>query len=571
MKWGVKIPLRDGVQLHANLYLPETSGASAPTIFTLTPYVAQRYHEQGLYFASHGYAFLCVDVRGRGNSEGEFRPLIQEAHDGYDVVEWLARQPFCNGKVAMWGASYMGYLQWATAKEFPPHLCAIVPGASPYVGLDFPMRGNIFSTYVMQWLTLVSGRTQQDQIFSNAAFWREQYLRWFESGTSFDTLDDLLGNPSPVFREWVRHPHQDDYWDRYNPTAEQYSRISLPILSITGIYDADQPGALMHYRQHVTHCSQEARDRHYLVIGPWDHVGTRAPQAEFCGMSLGPASVLDTARLNLDWYTWWLRGGEKPAFLRKNVAYYVLGAEEWRYADSLDGVTAQHRRLHLDSGGSASEIFRAGSLGPEYGTGQPDRFVHDPTYRGLAEAEAALTDPLALRPTFPTDNVRDQTHVLANDGRQLVYHSAPFEHETDVAGFFRLSAWIAIDQPDIDLRATVYEIGMDGSSWMLTSDCLRARYRESLRAAKPVVTDVPLRYDFERFTFGARRVAKGSRLRLVVSALHSIYYERNCNSGATVAASSLCDARSVNVSLFHDAAHPSALDVPLAAVDSSQA
>ncbi len=146
-QWGVKIPLRDGVKLNATVYTPREQKAPAPCVFTLTPYISQSYHDRGIYFASHGYPFLTVDVRGRGNSEGQFRPLLQEAPDGHDVVEWLAQQPYCNGKVTMWGGSYAGYDQWVTAKEFPPHLATIVPVASPYAGIDFPMRGNIASPY----------------------------------------------------------------------------------------------------------------------------------------------------------------------------------------------------------------------------------------------------------------------------------------------------------------------------------------------------------------------------------------------------------------------------------------
>jgi len=104
-QWGVKIPLRDGVQLNATLYKPAGLPGPRPCLFTLTPYIAQSYHDRGMYFAAHGYPFLTVDVRGRGNSEGSFRPLIQEAKDGYDIVEWLAKQPYCNGKISMWGGS----------------------------------------------------------------------------------------------------------------------------------------------------------------------------------------------------------------------------------------------------------------------------------------------------------------------------------------------------------------------------------------------------------------------------------------------------------------------------------
>jgi putative CocE/NonD family hydrolase len=564
MQWGVKIPLRDGVHLNATLYLPNGPTTPSPSIFTLTPYVGQTSHDQGVYFAAHGYPFLTVDVRGRGNSEGDFRPLIQEASDGYDVVEWLAQQPYCNGQVTMWGGSYTGYDQWVTAKECPPHLATIVPTASAYLGVDFPIRNNISSPYLMQWLTLVSGRTLQDRIFwNNERFWRGRYRQWLESGTPFKTLDTFLGNPSPIFQEWIAHPQQDAYWDRYNPTANDYSRICLLILTITGIYDSDQPGALRHYREHLKHSSAEIRARHYLVIGPWDHAGTRAPQAEFCGIKVGPAGLLDLGKLHLEWYAWTMQGGAKPEFLQKNVAYYVMGADKWRYADTLETITAEHRRFYLDSAGSASRVFASGILGNEAGTGDADRYVYDPRDTGTAEVEAASTDPLSLRPTFPTDNVRDQTLVFANEGKQLLYHSAPFESDAEISGFFKLTAWIAIDQPDTDFRATAYEIGLDGSSILLTTDCIRARYREGLREPKLIHTADPLRYDFECFTFVSRQIGKGSRLRLVIGPINSIYFEKNYNSGGIVSEETMNDARSVTVRLFHDESHPSALYVPL--------
>src|SRR5262249_15462903 len=159
-------------------YRPKDQGKPAPCVFTLTPYIAQSYSDRGIYFAAHGYPYLTIDVRGRGNSEGEFNPTIQEAHDGYDIVEWLAQQPYCNGKVAMWGGSYAGEDQWDVAKELPPHLATIVPAAAAQSGADFPMRNNIKYPYESHWLALTSGHTSQDKLFGNEDFWRGKYKEW---------------------------------------------------------------------------------------------------------------------------------------------------------------------------------------------------------------------------------------------------------------------------------------------------------------------------------------------------------------------------------------------------------
>jgi putative CocE/NonD family hydrolase len=507
-----------------------------------------------MYFAAHGYPFLTVDVRGRGNSQGEFRPLIQEAHDGYDVVEWLAKQPYCNGKVAMWGGSYAGYDQWVTATQFPPHLATIVPAAAPYAGVDFPFRNNIFYTYDAQWLALTNGRAAQTSLFGDDPFWKAKFRRWLEAGESFNSLGgDVLGDRVGTLQEWVAHPYPDDYWDQYNPTSEQYAKLTLPILTITGSYDDDQPGALAHYKEYMRNTSAEGRARHYLIIGPWDHAGTRTPDAHVGGLTFGSASLVDLPKLHLEWFAWTMQGGPKPAFLEKPVAYYVMLADRWRYADSLESVTASMQPYYLDSKQNATDVLEGGLLQPQAGSGAADHFLYDPRDTSLAQVEYG-EDPSSLT---------DQRMVYAQRGHEMVYHTAPLEKDTEVSGFFKLSAWIAIDQPDVDLQARVFEIAPDGGSVALSSDLMRARYREGLREPKPVRTKGALRYDFERFTFVSRMIRKGSRLRLVISPVNSIFSEKNYNSEGVVAQETVRDARAVNVTLVHDRGHPSVLWVPV--------
>jgi len=556
--WHVKIPMRDGIQLSATVYTP-SDRPPAPAVVTLTPYTCDQYHQRGVEFAAAGLPFVIVDVRGRGNSEGTFRPFTQEANDASDVVEWLARQPYCNGKVAMWGGSYGGYAQWAAAKELPPHLATIVPVAAPYLGVDFPMRNNIFHPYLMRWLTLTSGRTAQRNIFSDDAFWSAQYRGWHESGRSFRELDSTLGNPSPTFHEWLSHPEPDAYWDAHNPRPEQYARLQLPILTITGSYDDDQPGALEHYRQHMRNAAPTDRMNHYLIIGPWDHAGTRTPQLEFGGVAVGRESLLDLNKLHLEWYAWTMERGPRPEFLEKRVAYYVMGAETWRYVDTLEQVTASQRPYFLDSAGNADDVFAAGYLSEVAGTGEPDTYRYDPrdTHGLEVQAEANACG----------SSLVDQSVTLALRGKALVYHSAPFEADTEVSGFFRLQAWIAIDRPDTDLYVSVHEIGLDGGSVRLSTDAIRARYRQGLRTPELIGTTAPLRYDFDRFTFVSRQIKRGHRLRLVIAPIgrliEATFVQKNCNAGGVVAEESADDALPVTVSLFHDNAHPSVLHVPL--------
>lgn len=559
VRWNVRVPMRDGVHLDATVYAPRDQKTPAPCIFTLTPYMADTNHERGMYFAAQGLPFLTIDDRGRGNSEGAFHHYRPDARDGYDIVEWLAAQPYCNGKVGMWGGSYSGYNQWAVAKEAPPHLATIVPAAAVYPGLDFPFRGSIYYPFAMQWITMTSGRTARTSVFGDRAFWTEKNREWFEGGLPFSALDAVVGNPSPVFQEWLRHPHPDAYWDALTPTTAQYGRIRHPVLTITGSYDADQQGALAYYRQHVSHATPEARDRHYLVIGPWDHQGTRTPSAEFGGLKLSEASLVDLPKLHVDWYRWTMQDGPKPEFLRALVAYYVIGAERWRYASSLQAITATRRPYFLQSDGSASDVFASGTMSASGSArGQPDRYLYDPRDIGSDRDSSPVWDYLL-----------DQRTIYQSAGKQLVYHTAPFDADTELSGFFKLDAWLSIDQPDTDFGVSVYEIAQDGSSMLLTSDQIRARYRENERAPKLVRTTEPLLYTFDRFTFISRQIRKGSRLRLVIAPINSMYSEKNYNSGKSVSSESVQDARTVRVTLYHDEAHPSSLYVPIAQAQSA--
>jgi uncharacterized protein len=556
--WGAKVATRDGTLLNATIYLPGGPRPPGVCILAMTPYVADVYHAEGTYFAGHGLPFVVVDVRGRGNSEGTFRPGIQEAEDGFDLVEWLAAQPYCNGEVALFGGSYSAYAQWATAKEFPPHLATIVPIAATFYGLHVPMRNNVFYPERLRWLLLTQGHTHRGRLYADDAFWAGVCRSWRDSGRPFRELDSIAENPSALFQEWLSHPEPDAYWDEYNPSAADYSRLAIPILTITGCYDVDQPGALEHYKRHVASAAAEARARHFLIIGPWNHSAAQLPRAEFGGMRFGPESVIDIRKLHLEWYAWIARGAPRPKFLRRNVAYYVMGAEKWRYADTLAGVTSRHQPLFLTSNGTANDVFHSGALSAISANGPADRYTYDP------RAPSALEDDADSR--ADAQLLLDQSLTLALRGRHLVYHSDPLERNTEISGFARLEAWISIDCPDTDLHVSLHEVCEDGVVLFLTSDVLRARYREDTRRPRLIGTSAPLHYTFDSFTFVSRELRRGHRLRLVIAPVGRIdmaFVQRNHNTGGVVADEARESGRPVTVSLFHDEAHPSALYVPL--------
>jgi putative CocE/NonD family hydrolase len=557
-RWGLRIPLRDGVHLGGTLYLPAEQGTPGPAICTLTPYIAQTYHDVGRAFAAAGYPFLAIDVRGRGNSEGLFRPGIQEGPDGHDAVQWIGAQPWCDGRAAMWGGSYSGHLQWATARERPAALAAIAPVASLYWGHDFPARGHMAAPYLMQWLSFTHGRALQDDIFWDKTYWAERFLAFYRSGRPFAELDRFLGLPSEIFQDWIARGATPGAWDAYNPRQVDYDALDLPVLSITGAYDGDQPGVLRHYREHLAGDPEGRRRRHQLVIGPWDHAGTRAPKAGFCGLSFGDASLVDLIDLHRSWYDWVLKDGPRPDFLADDMVYYVAGAEVWRNAPSLEAATERRQTLYLAADAEPTDVFRSGRLVEEPGAGLAfSEFIHDPADESLAALEAQIDHT----------SKSDQRLQLAASGKQFVFHSAPVDHALTIAGFFRLLAWLSIDQADMDFRVSVHAIMPDGAAIQLAFDTMRARYREGVGAEQLMECEEPLAFDFSGFFFVARTLPKGSRLRLVINCVNSIYAQRNRGSGKPVPEEGAADARPVRVRLYHDAEYPSRLEMPIAAED----
>jgi hypothetical protein len=271
------------------------------------------------------------------------------------------------------------------------------------------------------------------------------------------------------------------------------------------------------------------------------------------GLKFADASVLDLNNLHAEWYAWTMKSGAKPAFLKKRVAYYVMGAEEWKYADSLETIANGSLSLYLASNGSAADIFHSGSLAAEKSAGSPlDSWTYDPLDNRPGDVEPVEN------PSYLTN----QLGVANLFGEGAIYHGEPFAAQTEVTGFVKLTLWLTIDVPDTDLDADLYEILPDGTSIALTGATMRARYRNSLREAKPVPAGRAEQYVFDNFTFFSRRIEKGSRLRLVVHSLNSPSTEKNYNSGGVVAKETAKDARTAHIQLLHDGEHASVLELP---------
>ena len=549
------VPMRDGVKLAATIWRPADQKKPLPVVLVLTPYISDETQDRAVKFAENGYVYVSVDVRGRGTSEGKFMPLYGNGPDGADLIAWLAKQPWCDGRVVTRGGSYRGMDQWQILAQHPAHLAAAVPTAAVYPGWDYPQPKGIFLSYAAQWLALTSGQTGQDSLFGDRKYWQSRFVDAYEHNQPFHQLADLAGTNRAAFLEWLDHPSYDGYWAHYNPKPEDYKSIDIPILTITGYFDGDQPGALRYYREFMANASANAKQHFYLLVGPWDHPGTRHPQEKLGGLTFDKKSVLDIDQLHVDFFNWVLKGGKRPVILSHRVNYYVMGADEWRHADSLDDLSDHALRLYLSSPDSdAHDGFHAGFLTTTRPGEQPaDMFTDDPLK--LLPADDLLKDQ-------PDDYLVHSAEPFKTD--RLVYVSERLPESITLAGAMQLLANISLDTPDGDVGAEVDAILPDGRTLVLGQDMVRARFRHGMDNPRFATPNAIEPWRFDEFYFTVRELPKGTRLRVVLAPLNVPDLQKNYNSGGRIGYETARDARIATFSVHLDPRHPSYLELPLA-------
>lgn len=550
------IPAPGGVSLAATIWKPADATEPLPSVLVLTPYVSDETHQRALKFARAGYAYVSVDVRGRGSSQGDYRPMWGHGPDGAAVADWVAGQPWSDGRIAMRGGSYRGMTQWQVMAAAPGRISAAIPTASAYPGHDFPNPDGILLSYAARWLAFTSGHTRNGNLFGDADHWTRRFVEHYRNHRPFAELAPLAGANEDVFLEWLQHPAYDDYWRAYNPKPAEYRAIDLPILTVTGYFDGDQPGAMRYYREHMEHGTASARERHYLLVGPWDHPGTRHPQREVGGLRFPENSILDMDQLQIDWLDWVLGEGERPALIEDRVNYYVMGdgADDWRHAPRLEAMADGTRKLYLSSpDGNPGSVVDSGRLTRQRPSSEPvDRYAYDP--REVKDRDVLMEDRSDRYLADPLD---------AHWEDVLVYHSEPLDEPLTVAGVMRFVGNIALDVPDTDIAAQVQAVLPDGKTLVLGVDAIRARFRNGPEADFPGPGEVES-YVFDGFYLTARRLPAGSRLRLVVFPLDSHHYLRNYNTGGELGLAPVRDARTANVSLQIGGERASYLELPLA-------
>jgi putative CocE/NonD family hydrolase len=542
-EFRVMIPMRDGVKLATDIWLPEAPGRY-PVLVSRTPYFIANFAlpQWARYFASQGYAVAVQDTRGRGDSEGKFQFFSAEGKDGFDTIEWLAAQEWSTGRVGMFGLSYLGTAQWLAARERPPHLACIVPSAAggrwfeevPYLG------GALFHGWALQFADLVStgpGQTTSGPEPDWARILAHRPLL---------TADSVLGRPLPLYHELLTHSTFDGYWERIHFSAADFRAIDIPTLSVTGWFDGNEPGALFYWRGLMANAPH--RDRHFLLVGPWRHPETfRGGSIKVGDSEFSAQSVIDTKAAHLAFFDWCVKRS-RSRYPGPRARIYLTGANQWRSLDRYPAPTVTPRKLYLGSRGRANSSGGDGSLGWQPpGDSPPDRFSFDPKRPVPDEFENWGLDRSAIQ-------TREDV---------LVYTSDPLPQPIDLIGSVVVDLQAASDARDTDFTAVLSDLGPDGRALKLgpAIGIRRARYRNGDQREELLTPGQVANFRIDLFDI-AHRFARGHRIRLEISSSAVPYFTPNQNTGNPVATDT--EWRVANQTVYHDRRRPSAITLPIA-------
>lgn len=537
IKRDVRIPMRDGITLSADLYKPHTADA-LPAIVMRTPYgkTSAEVHDRSCRWASRGYAVVMVDVRGRGDAEGEFTPYINEGVDGYDTIGWVAHQPWCNGHVGTAGGSYLARIQWLTALMKPPHLKAMISTVTPSDPfVEWPT--GVPTPHHLCWLYLTSGRVMQNV---DLVEWEQVYRH-----LPLVTMDECTGRIIPHWREEMEHTHLDGWWRRI-AYQERLHELDLPVLHISGWYDDEQVGTPLNYMK----MKKQEKNNQKLVMGPWPHQINRS--SRLGDLDFGPTALIDLDELQLAWFDRWLKQKANGVMDKPPVSIFVMGENRWRQEEDWPLPQTVWTPFFLGSGGRANSRFGDGTLTFEAPAADSpvDCYRYDP-----ADPVPFITDMVSHQIGGP-----DDYSAIERRDDVLVYDTEVLAEEVEVTGPIRVKLFASSSAPDTDFTAKLLDVRPNGFAQRLTDGMVRARFREGMD--RPSLLESHRVYEYEIDCWNTSHLfKKGHRIRLEISSSAFPKYDRNLNTGAPLGKTAEMVVASQTV--YHDAIHPSALILPV--------
>jgi len=517
----VLIPTPDGARIAALLVRQRHSdGARLTALLNFTIYARDDWAlADAVQMAGRGYVGVVAYTRGkgRGSSPGPVVPYLHDGRDAATVIDWLARQSWSDGRVGMFGGSYNGFTQWAAAKHRPAALKAMATNATNAPGIDTPMQGGVFQSFIYPWpFYTTNGKGLDDTTYQDRARWERLQRQWYRSGAPYRDLDRIDGTPDPIFDAWLDHPDYDRFWQRLIPYGRQFAAIDLPVLVQTGYYDPGMVGALYYLEQHYRY---RPNADHRLLVGPYHHTAMQSGVlASINGYQVDRVALLALQDVRLDWFDHVFRGAALPEVLSDRINFQVMGANTWRHVATLGAMATDQRRLYLSGTRDADGLlFSALPIGQAPPTLSVD-------FKDRRDAELALP-----RGAPDTRNA-------------LVFRTESLREPLEIDGLFQARLQLVTNKYDFDLEVSFYEETREGRYLDLASYLGRASYmkdrtrRQLLRPGQMQVLS------FQSQTLTARLLAPGSRIVAVVGVPKNPYVQINYGTGRAVSDESIADA-----------------------------
>lgn len=548
---GVRVKMRDGVTLVADIYRPKAPG-KFPVLLTRTPY-NRRDPYTGTYLATRGYVAILQDTRGRFDSEGEFYPFKNEMNDGYDTIEWAAGLDYANGDVGMFGGSYVGATQMLAAIAKPPHLKAIFPyiTASEYYDGWTYQNGALMQWFASSWTTGLAEDTLRRKTSGLAR--PKEWVAQLPVGDYRLMTTPSAAEVAPYFRDWVEHERDDEYWRQWK-ISDHYKDLNIKALHSGGWHDIFLKGSIKNFvEMRKSAATQSARDGQRMLIGPWAHAAT-SPEGKIGDVVFGRSAVLDFAGTIVKWFDYSLKGVNNEFAGDAPVRLFVMGDNLWRDEKEFPLARTVYTRYFLHAGKGANSSNGDGELSTRApGKEKPDTFEYDPQ-NPVPTIGGRLCCGNAIAPG-PFDQ-------RANEGRQdvLVFSTPPLERDVEATGYITLELYAASSATDTDFTALIADVDANGYARFLTDGIVRARYRNSTARAELIEPGKIYKYTID--LWATSNVFKaGHRIRVYLSSSNFPRFNRNLNTGeATLQATRMVKARQT---IYHDAEHPSAIILPI--------
>jgi uncharacterized protein len=544
----VKVKMRDEVLLVADVYRPEGE-ATFPVLVERTPYNRKDEASMAFEFASHGYLVVLQDTRGRYDSAGEFYPFRDESNDGFDTVEWAAQLPGANGKVGMFGGSYVGATQMLAAMARPPHLIAIFPfvtGSEYYEGWTY-QSGVLMQWFTSSWASTLAIDTLRRRA-SDASRWKDWV--WTLPIENYPVLQlPATDTLAPYFRDWLKHDRDDSYWQQWR-VSDHYSEMNVQALHAAGWHDIFLKGSIKNYTGlHTENVSAAIRNGQRLIIGPWAHTPT-SPEGKIGDVVFGKSAVPDLTGTALKWFDYTLKGIQTEYASARPVRLFIMGENVWRDESEFPLARTRYTKYYLHSSRGANGTTSDGTLDvtpPQ--AERADQFDYDPS-----KPVPTLGGRLCCGTTLPVGPLDQRPNESRSD--VLVFSTPPLTNDLEVTGFVRVELFAASSAADTDFTALLADVDPSGYARFLTDGIIRARYRDA--KSESITPGNVYKYNIDLWATG-NVFKKGHRVRLYISSSNFPRFSRNMNTGVEGSAEPVIARQTI----YHDDRYRSSLILPI--------